>query len=197
MSFAFIQAQSDCNLAKSTYSSLFAVTHDDIICMAKNSEKDISLFYSFTAHCSPCRDELPKIIKTAQEYDLDFHILLIINEWKTSDINRSIEFAQTIDSTLNYLILSDSLLTKRNRTQKKITFIETNLKEKQKYKSFLEAINPPELGDVDGGLGKCILINKEGKVLWITNLRDRGNEKGVDLTLDKVIEVIKEEREVE
>ena len=96
-------AQNICELNKSK-SNL-------IICLAKKSNKEKILVYTFGTWCAPCLKHLPNAIGLAKNYDLDFYVLLIDKENSQREFD-AIEYLNQIQEKnnleINRVILKDS-----------------------------------------------------------------------------------------
>ena len=154
-SFIIVKAQSHCDTLSSFYKDASAVNKDDVICLSKNSNKEKSLFYTFGIWCSPCRAHLPNAIKLAKDYNLDFYVLLIEKE-NSEKTKNAIDYLKNIEKTIKVLILKD------------ITY---GTKAGSKYKKFLKEITPANFENIDD-MSKYILVNKQGKIVMVTNWKD-------------------------
>ena len=154
-SFLTIKAQNQiCNLQKSEFSEIYTVNKNEAICLAINSEKEKTLFFSFGIWCGPCIKHLPNAIKLADENNLDFYVILIDKE-ESRRAYDAIKYLQDIKRDIKILILKDDIA-KRPR---------------KKYKIFLTEITPPEFENIPG-MSKYIIIDNKGEVLMVTNYKD-------------------------
>ena len=67
---------------------------------------------------------------------------------------------------------------------------------REKYTKYITQITPPEFED-SNDMGKFIVINKEGKVILVTNYKDSQNAEDKDddsLCFQKVIKAIEMDR---
>jgi thiol-disulfide isomerase/thioredoxin len=147
----------NCELTKSASEKIFIVDKDDIICLAKNSEKEKTLVYTFGIWCAPCIKHLPNAIQLARENNLDFYVLLMDKENSDKELN-AIEFLKQIQEKINFEI-------------KVINLKDENGRPNKKYKQFLAEITPPEFENIND-MSKYIVIDKKGKVLMVTNWKD-------------------------
>jgi thiol-disulfide isomerase/thioredoxin len=141
-------------LEKSKSNEIYTVDGKEIVCLAKNSKKEKTLIFTFGIWCAPCIKHLPEAIKLADDYQLDFYVLLIDKEENNSLI-KTINYLQNIKKDIKILVLKDS---DGNRPNKK-------------YKKFLAEITPSQFEDING-MSKYIVINNKGKVLMVTNWKD-------------------------
>lgn len=146
-----------CNLTKSKSGKIFTVDKDEMLCLAKSSEKEKTLVYTFGAWCTPCFKHLPNAIELAEEHDLDFYILLKDEENSDNELN-AIAFFKEIKEKINLEI-------------KVIILKDANGRPNKKYKKFLSAITPSTFENI-ADMSKYIIIDKEGKVLMVTSWKD-------------------------
>jgi len=148
---------SDCELIKSTSDKIFTVDKDDILCIAKNSEKEKTLVYTFGIWCAPCIKHLPNAIKLAREYNLDFYVLLTDKENSDKELS-AIGFLNKVQETINFEI-------------KVVNLKDENGKPNKKYKQFLDEITPPQFENIND-MSKYIILDRVGNVLMVTNWKD-------------------------
>ena len=165
-----------CGLTRSVFSRLYTVNVEDVICLAQNSDSDITIFYTFAYWCVPCRKRLPEIIRFAEKHNVDFYVLLTSQEGNRRDVGRALQkFHTEYDNQLNVVIISDSLFSKRaverleRRARRGFVLVETGRLERDKYINFLAQITPPEMGNIIPGMGIFIVLNRKGEVLLVTN----------------------------
>ena len=193
-----------CNLTRSVFSRLYTVNVEDVICLAKNSERDITIFYTFAYWCVPCRRELPRVIRLAKELNTDFYVLLIEQESNRLEIGRALQkFYTRYNNELNVVVLSDSMLSERaqrraqRRAERGFVLVDTGSLERDKYINFLTQITPPEVGNIIPGMGLYIILNNKGEVLWVTNQRDAQGLRGEEAServRERVRQVIEDSR---
>jgi thiol-disulfide isomerase/thioredoxin len=192
-----IAAQNDsCTLVKSSYSDLQTVNIEDMRCLARNSEKDITIFYTFAAWCSPCIKHLPDAVSFAEQQNADLYVLLVDRE-NEDDVARALKVLK--GKELNIVILSDSLYRPDLRVKKipKFRLVVINgEKAVNKYINFITEITPPQFESL-AHMSKYIILNKSGKVFFVSTYKDSQNEKGKadeSLLLENVKRFIEEER---
>ncbi|WP_452231902.1 hypothetical protein [Lacinutrix sp. MEBiC02595] len=147
----------DCELTKSASEKIFKVDKDDIICIAKNSQKEKTLVYTFGTWCGPCLKHLPNAIKLARENDLEFYVLLTDKENSERELT-AIRFLKQKQEKINFEI-------------KVLNLKDENGKPNKKYKQFLDEITPSEFENIND-MSKYIILNKLGNVLMVTNWKD-------------------------
>ena len=194
-SFFEINAQTEkCNLEKSSYSELYTVDLEKTICLAKNSDKDITIFYTYADWCSPCKKTLPEAIKLSEEYNVDFYVLLVEPESDDFYISRAISTINSYNKQLKTIIVSDSLYSAKNLkyvNKKRLIEIQ-GAKHREKYTNYLTQITPLEFENIND-IGKFIVVNKKGEVLLVTNYKDSKNTEGKDddsVCFQKIIKAI-------
>jgi len=69
-----------CKLVKSYHDNIYAVTTDDIKCLAKNSENSNTIFYTFASWCEPCIYALPYLFTIELVKKVDVYVLLVDKE---------------------------------------------------------------------------------------------------------------------
>ena len=198
-SFFEINAQTEkCNLEKSSYSELFTVDVEKTICLAQNSDKDITVFYTYADWCSPCKKKFPETIKLLEEYNIDFYVLLMEPESENFYISRALSTINSYNKQLKTVIISDSLYSANNLkyvNKKRLIEIRAT-RHREKYANYVTQITPPEFEDSDN-MSKFIVINKKGEVLLVTNYKDSKNAEGKDddsVCFQKVIKAIETSR---
>lgn len=146
-----------CNLIKSKSDKIFIVDEDDIFCLAQNSRKSKTLFYTFGIWCEPCLKHLPNAIKLAKDFDLNFYVLLMDKENSDEEL-KAILFLNQVEEKIQYKI-------------KVLNLKDENGRPNKKYKSFLAAITPSNFENIND-MSKYIILNNTGKVLMVTNWKD-------------------------
>ncbi|MCF6214474.1 MAG: thioredoxin family protein [Flavobacteriaceae bacterium] len=146
--------KNNCNLTNDL-NNVIKVNKDDILCLAKNTNKNKTLIYTFGIWCSPCILHLPNAIKLAEDYNLDLYVLLIDKENDTKTIKITVNYLKKIKKDINIAILKDETEKGRNK----------------KYKRFLKRITPSQFENING-MSKYILINKKGVVIMETTWKD-------------------------
>lgn len=148
-----ISAQStNCELKKSESLDLYKVDRDKLICIAKNSEMPLSVFYTFTSWCAPCRMHMPNVIELGEKYNINFYVLLTESE-KDKGVLNAVDFVKGISKDTQMLILDDAVYGKSTRTRNNKFISEISNRKKE--------FNP--------GYGVCIVVNKKGEILKVTN----------------------------
>src|SRR5690606_41184558 len=156
-------AQENCHLSNSVANPIIAVDATDIRCIAQNSEKEKTLFFTFGIWCSPCRVHLPGAIKLAEDHDLDFYVLLLERE-NDDRTKQAIDYLKKLKPDIKIAILKDSVY---------------GIKRGKKNKKFVNEITPKEFEAIDD-YSKYILIDNSGKVVIVTNWKDNTSKDWKD-----------------
>jgi thiol-disulfide isomerase/thioredoxin len=190
-------AQNDsCNLVQSSYSNLYTVVTEDIRCIAQNSDKDITLFYTFAGYCIPCQKQLPKAIQFSKEHNLDLYILLMDRENDLPSVNESLKaIKKAKEEELSIVIISDSLYSpeRRYKKQKFQLIAITGKNAREKYRNFITEITPPQFENIDD-MSKHIVLNKQGEVIFVSNYKDSEGDKSGSKKIEKLLTAIEKER---
>ncbi|GGB67944.1 hypothetical protein GCM10007424_04920 [Flavobacterium suaedae] len=124
--------------------------------VAKDSDKDYTLFYTFGIWCEPCRLHLPTAIKLAKDYNLNFYVI-IVDEQGSDMTQNAVAFLKEQDKDIQIAILSDEVYGKRT---------------KKRNRQFVKEITPAKFETIDD-FSKYILLNDKGEVLIVTNYKDK------------------------
>jgi len=153
-----VHSQSDsCGVSKNS-DNLYEINKNDIICLSKKSNK-VTLIYSFGIWCKPCIAHLPNVIKLKENFDLNLYILLIEKK-ESKNIKIAIDYLKKQSEDIKIIFLKDEYGSNKSRS----------------YKKFLTDITPPDFENIND-MSKYILINKEGKVIMVTNYKDNIDSK--------------------
>lgn len=153
-------AQVNCDLHFSKKEKIYAIDTKDIKCIAENSLKKNTLFFTFGIWCKPCRLHLPNAIQFSIENNIDFYVLLLEVEGDEKT-KQAIDYLRGINEDIKIVILKDELY---------------GLKRNEKNKKFVEEITPERFEVIDD-YSKYILLNNKGEVLMVTNWKDnKGND---------------------
>ena len=75
-----ISAQENkCGLQKSEF-DIYRVDTADLTCLAKNSDKKNTIFFTFARWCAPCLYHLPNFLNIEKDHNVDLYVLLIDSE---------------------------------------------------------------------------------------------------------------------
>ncbi len=167
------QNSQPCNLTQSNFNDIPAIAYNDVICLAKNSDKKFSLFFTFGIWCEPCRLHLPGAIKFAEQHNLDFYVILLEPE-DNIKAKQAASYLRYTKPDIKTLILKDEVYgTKRTKKNKK----------------FVTEITPKNSEAIDD-YSKYILLNNKGDVLRVTNWKDGKDEvdwKDDSKMLDRIL----------
>ena len=184
-SFFGINAQTEkCNLQKNSLYDCYIVDVEKTICLAKNSDKDITIFFTYAYWCGGCKTRLPEAIKISEEYNTDFYLLLIDAEEDRFNAKQTKFSIDSYDKQLKTVTISDSLY-----TEKALKKIRKTLKSpiqlkgnsfREKYRKYLTELTPSGYENTFE-VPKYIILNKKGEVLFVS---------GLDETIDMEYEII-------
>ncbi|RUT71795.1 hypothetical protein D0817_03670 [Flavobacterium cupreum] len=156
----FSAAQEKCNLSFSKKEKIYAIDIKDIKCIAENSDKKNTLFFTFGVWCKPCRLHLPNAIQFSTENNVNFYVLLVEAE-ENEKTKEAIDYLKAIKDDIKIVILKDE---------------SYGVKRSEKNKKFVKEITPKEFENVDD-YSKYILLNNKGEVVIVTNWKDNnGND---------------------
>lgn len=151
-----IKAQFEtCNLKQSNFISATTVSKDDLSCIAKNSDKPYTIFYTLTSWCAPCRLHLPDTLDLEKTGMVDVYVLLVEAE-QDPKIANAINFIKNTDNNVKYVVLKDELY---------------GTKVGKRNKKFVTEITPSNFENIDD-YSKIILIDKSGKTKYVSNWKD-------------------------
>jgi thiol-disulfide isomerase/thioredoxin len=195
-------SENPCNLTQSAFSRLYTVNVEDVICLAQNSDKDITIFFTYANWCAPCRKKVPEAIKLAKEYDADFYLLFIDRERDSFRLGWALQISDSVNNNqLKMAIISDDLydekaIARMERRDRRAFQIDTGRLAGNKYRNFLTQITPPEFENIND-MGKFIVLNKNGDVLLVTNYKDNaGSVKGdYSVLFEKITRILVENKQ--
>ncbi|MDR1653622.1 MAG: hypothetical protein LBS01_08280 [Prevotellaceae bacterium] len=165
-------------------------------CIAKNSDKDFTVFYTFASWCGPCIANLPDAVNFSETNNANMYVLLIDGEWGRSDVANAVAILKKKNITQPAVILSDSLYPTaklRNKKPAKFVLVDFGIQNRKKYANFVKLITPQRFKP-ENGMSKYIIFNKEGEVVFVSNSDDCINEKGeydYSLLLNKMSSALK------
>lgn len=140
--------------------SIVTVDADAVRAIAKESTEKYTLFYTFGIWCEPCILHLPTAMKLAKEHNLNFYVLLVDSQG-SERLPRTVSYLLEQDKDMKIAILADSVYGERTA---------------KRNKKFVREITPPQFEAIDD-FSKYILLNREGKVIMVTNYKDNeGND---------------------
>lgn len=170
LSFGIFFSQSKCNISKSTFIDVDKVDANDLICLAKNSEKPYTIFTTFASWCGPCRLHLPDFIDLKNRDNVDLYVVLVEAE-NDKRIANAIHFVKSIDANSKMLVLKNDVYGKKKR----------------RNEIFVKEITPKH-NEMIADYGKVILIKNTGEILYVTNWKDYDKDwKNSQLMLEKKI----------
>ena len=69
-----------CGLHKSAHSDFYTVDVEQVRCLARHSDKDITAFYTYAPGCGSSERGLPLAVELARQYGMDLYLLLMDKE---------------------------------------------------------------------------------------------------------------------
>lgn len=151
----FGQNISSCNLQKSDASDALKVDQNDLICLAKNSDKPYTVFYTMASWCAPCRLHFPDAVELEKTGKVNLFVVLVESEQDKRLVN-AVNFIKSKSENVKFGVLKDEIYGTRTG---------------QRNRKFATQITPQHNEMIDD-YGKFILIDKGGNVLYVTNWKD-------------------------
>lgn len=153
---SFISAQMEnCALKKSEFIEATAVDKNDILCIAKNSGKPNTVFYTLASWCVPCIEHLPDALQLEKDYNTSVYIVLVEGE-DDKRINKAVDIVKNRSADAKILVLKNKAfpggVKKRNRV-------------------FAEQMTPPQL-EMIPDFSKFMVVNNQGEVKMVTTWKD-------------------------
>ncbi len=192
-----------CDLIKSAHTDFYTVNAEQVRCLARQSEKDITLFTPYVTLCAGCKYGLPTILELSKRLDVDVYVLSMDedNVYGKYLIN---EMAVVLDTMLHNemkaVIISDSLYRpetrkKLDRSIRKYVYFFNN-KSLEKYYTLLNSFDPTgktseKMNIFGGGL---LVFDRHGRFVGSGYATDREAEDPVERYADMAA-LIKEARE--
>ena len=148
-------AQQSCEVESSKIINAQIIDKNDIICIAKNSDKPYTIFYTLASWCAPCRLHFPDAFELQKSEKIDLFVVLVEAE-KDPRVNNAINFIRSYSENIKFGILKDSFY---------------GTKTKRRNSKFATEITPKH-NELIEDYGKFILIDKNGNILYVTNWKD-------------------------
>ncbi len=170
-------AQTNCSTKTSSTKGAIAIDAADLRCIAKNSGKKNTLFYTFGIWCEPCRLHLPNAIKIARQFNIDLYVIIVDAEGskKASD---AVNYLQKLDKDIKIAIYKNSVYGEKTG---------------KRNRKFVKEITPAKFEMIDD-YSKYILLDNKGEVLMVTTWKDnKGNDWRDDskMTDKKIVPLLK------
>jgi len=90
-----------CNDNLSASGEIYTVDSYEMFCLARESEKEHTLVYTYASWCGICKYYLHYAIKLAKDYDLEFYVLLIDEEDSNEEL-AAIDYLAVIQEKYNF-----------------------------------------------------------------------------------------------
>ena len=155
----FAQDADDCHIKKSEFINVLKVDKDELICIAQNSDKPYTVFYTLTSWCSPCRMHFPDAVELEKSGKVNLFVVLVESE-QDRKIGSAINFIQSVSPEAKFGVLNDEIYGQKTGKRNKKFAIEIT----------------PETNEMIDDYGKFILVDKAGQVLYVTNWKDYNKE---------------------
>ncbi|WP_128414355.1 hypothetical protein [Chryseobacterium sp. Leaf394] len=146
---------SNCNLQKSDASDALKFDRNDMICLAKNSDKPYTIFYTLASWCAPCRLHFPDAVELEKTGKVNLFVVLVESEEDKRLVN-AINFIKSISENVKFGVLKDEIYGTRTGKRNKTLAIEIT----------------PQHNEMINDYGKFILIDRTGTILYVTNWKD-------------------------
>lgn len=165
-----------CKIRKSESINAHKIDRSELICIAKNSDKPFTVFYTLTSWCAPCREHFPDVLELTKTGKVNLYVVLVESETDKRIVN-AINFIKSKSENVKFGVLKDDVY---------------GTKTGKRNKQFITEMTPKN-NEVIDGYGKLILVDKSGKILYMTSWKDyEGNSKNYKKMLDnKIIPFIK------
>ena len=170
-------AQADCLLTTAANGKIPAIDVEDMKCMARESGKKHTIFYTFGIWCEPCILHLPNAIALTEKYGTEFYILLVDTETDERTFQAIAELTKSHPG-VKIAVLKDSVY---------------GNKRKKRNAKFVTDVTPKEFEAIDD-YSKYIVLDSTGKVIMVTNWKDNsGNDWKDDskMTDKRIVPLIK------
>jgi thiol-disulfide isomerase/thioredoxin len=163
-SISFFAQENKCGLTKSI-SGIYSIEGKDVSCIAENSDKSHTIFYTFAWWCAPCKINIVDTMNLLSENEnADLYVVLIDKEG-SEFLDLAIQYVEQNFPKFpaeKILVIKD--YEKRGKTKK--------------YKEFLTAVTPKPFEVIDD-MSKFIILNKQGETLLVTSWKDRNGGKSI------------------
>ena len=153
------QNEKACGIQKSEIINVKKVDKNDLICIAQNSSKPYTVFYTLTSWCSPCRMHFPDAVELERTGKVNLFVVLVESE-DDKNIVKAIDFIKSVYPDVQFGVLKDDLY---------------GTATKKRNKKLATEITPANNELIDD-YGKFILVDKSGNVMYVTNYKDYNKE---------------------
>ncbi|WP_131725568.1 MULTISPECIES: TlpA family protein disulfide reductase [unclassified Chryseobacterium] len=144
-----------CNLQKSAASEALKVDQNEMICIAENSDKPYTVFYTLASWCAPCRLHFPDAVELEKTGKVNLFVVLVESE-HDKRLGNAVNFIKSKSENVKFGVLKDEIYgTKTGKRNRKLA----------------TEITPKHNETIDD-YGKFILVDKTGKILYVTNWKD-------------------------
>ncbi|WP_292008542.1 thioredoxin family protein [Chryseobacterium sp.] len=155
VSFLSWGQQGSCYLQQSKNINLTTVDKNDLQCIARNSDKPNTVFYTLASWCAPCIKHLPDALRLEKDYNTNVYVLLVESE-EDNRLKNAVKIVENESMDAKMLVLKDSVY-------------EGGVKKRNK--AFINDITPAQF-EIIPDFSKFIVINDKGEVVMVTNWKD-------------------------
>lgn len=165
-----------CSVHESDILKVYLVDKDDLMCIARKSEKPYTIVYTLASWCVPCRMHLPDALDLQNNEKVNLFILLVESE-QDIKVKNAISFVRTHSNTVDIGLLKDSIYGTKTKKRNKKFVIEMTTEGKEIIDDY----------------GKFIVFNKSGDILKVTSWKDFNNDWKDSKTMIKntIIPIVK------
>lgn len=165
------QNLANCNIQNSETIAAPKLDKETLICIAKNSNKPYTVFYTLASWCEPYRMHFPHTLDLEKTGKFNLFVVLVEAE-KDPKIKNAISFIQSKSENVQFGVLNDEKY--GIKVGKKNTKLATEI--------------TPNGSKVIDDFGKFILVDRSGQILYVTNYKDYDKDwKNSKQTLEKKI----------
>ncbi len=148
-----------CKIKNSETIDALKVDKEKLICIAKNSEKPYTLFYTLASWCAPCRLHYPDVVNLEKAGKINLFVILVESE-KDKGILNAINFIKSYSENIKFGVLNDE---------------SYGTKTGKRNKEFVQEITPNNFETIED-YGKFILVDNSGKILFVSTWKDFEND---------------------
>lgn len=149
------QNLANCNIQNSEAIAAPKLDKEALICIAKNSNKPYTVFYTLASWCEPCRMHFPDALDLQKNGKVNLFVILVEAE-KDPKIKNAISFIKSKSENVQFGVLNDEKY--GIKVGKRNTKLATEI--------------TPNGSKVIDDFGKFILVDRSGQILYVTNYKD-------------------------
>lgn len=145
----------DCNIQNSETIAAPKLDKEALICIAKNSDKPYTVFYTLASWCEPCRIHFLDALDLEKTGKVNLFVVLVEAE-RDPKIKNAISFIKSKFENVQFGVLNDEKY--GFKVGKRNTKLATEV--------------TPNGSKVIDDFGKFILVDRSGQILYVTNYKD-------------------------